>query len=251
MTGEVTLTGRVLPVGGVREKILAARRAGIKTVLIPRHNEKDLVELPAEVKADLTFRLVDTLDDVVPRLFEADRSRQARRASPTRCKAKPSPRSAAKPSSDDRKAARSPNSDSGESSTERCRGRRARTLEPAISTLARGSAVSSIWLDGHRDFAYALPRSSAGCGPAADFHGRNGRGRHENRASAAGPADRPRGAWLVRHLGTHASTTISGTRTRRSIPRSPGDRASATSTRSSTRSCSSRPTTGPGRRCTS
>ena len=55
MTGEVTLTGRVLPVGGVREKILAARRAGIKTVLIPRHNEKDLVEIPAEVKADLTL----------------------------------------------------------------------------------------------------------------------------------------------------------------------------------------------------
>jgi ATP-dependent Lon protease len=70
MTGEVTLTGRVLPVGGVREKILAARRAGIKSVLIPRHNEKDLVELPAEVKADLSFHLVDTLDDVVPRLFE-------------------------------------------------------------------------------------------------------------------------------------------------------------------------------------
>ncbi len=71
MTGEVTLTGRVLPVGGVREKILAARRAGIETVLLPRHNEKDLVDIPAEVKADLTLRLVDTLDDVVPRLFEA------------------------------------------------------------------------------------------------------------------------------------------------------------------------------------
>ena len=71
MTGEVTLTGRVLPVGGVREKILAARRAGIKTVLLPRHNEKDLVDIPAEVKADLTLRFVDTLDDVVPRLFEA------------------------------------------------------------------------------------------------------------------------------------------------------------------------------------
>jgi ATP-dependent Lon protease len=70
MTGEVTLTGRVLPVGGVREKILAARRAGIKGVLIPRHNEKDLVEVPAQVKADLSFHLVDTLDDVVPRLFE-------------------------------------------------------------------------------------------------------------------------------------------------------------------------------------
>ena len=80
MTGEVTLTGRVLPVGGVREKILAARRAGIKSVLIPRHNEKDLVEIPAEVKADLSFHLVDTLDDVVPRLFERlPRSRRARR----------------------------------------------------------------------------------------------------------------------------------------------------------------------------
>ena len=55
MTGEVTLTGRVLPVGGVREKILAARRAGIKIVLLPRHNEKDLVDIPAEVKADLTL----------------------------------------------------------------------------------------------------------------------------------------------------------------------------------------------------
>jgi ATP-dependent Lon protease len=71
MTGEVTLTGRVLPVGGVREKILAARRAGIETVLLPRHNEKDLVDIPAEVKADLTLRFVDTLDDVIPRLFEA------------------------------------------------------------------------------------------------------------------------------------------------------------------------------------
>ena len=70
MTGEVTLTGRVLPVGGVREKVLAARRAGINTVILPRHNEKDLVEIPQEVKADLTFRLVDTLDDVLPRLFE-------------------------------------------------------------------------------------------------------------------------------------------------------------------------------------
>ena len=71
MTGEVTLTGRVLPVGGVREKVLAARRAGIKTVLIPLHNEKDLVELPPEVKADLTFHTVKTLDDVIALLFPA------------------------------------------------------------------------------------------------------------------------------------------------------------------------------------
>ena len=72
MTGEVTLTGRVLPVGGVREKVLAARRAGIKIVLIPRHNEKDLLDLPAEVKADLVFHTVDTLDDVMAHLFPAD-----------------------------------------------------------------------------------------------------------------------------------------------------------------------------------
>jgi len=71
MTGEVTLTGRVLPVGGVREKVLAARRAGVTTVLIPRHNEKDLIELPPAVKHDLTFHSVDSLDDVVPHLFAA------------------------------------------------------------------------------------------------------------------------------------------------------------------------------------
>ena len=87
MTGEVTLTGRVLPVGGVRDKILAARRAGIKTVLIPRHNEKDLVELPAEVKADLTFGLVDTLDDVVPRLFATRGARTRRKPDPVKPKA--------------------------------------------------------------------------------------------------------------------------------------------------------------------
>ncbi len=88
MTGEVTLTGRVLPVGGVREKILAARRAGIKSVLIPRHNEKDLVEIPAEVKADLTLQLVNTLDDVVPRLFQ---SLPPQRAEPPRRAAKKAP----------------------------------------------------------------------------------------------------------------------------------------------------------------
>jgi ATP-dependent Lon protease len=93
MTGEVTLTGRVLPVGGVREKILAARRAGITTVLIPRHNEKDLAELPAEVKADMTFHLVDTLDGVASHLFSTPpASRRTRPKAPksqaTRAKTK-------------------------------------------------------------------------------------------------------------------------------------------------------------------
>jgi ATP-dependent Lon protease len=96
MTGEVTLTGRVLPVGGVREKLLAARRAGIRHVLLPRHNEKDLVEIPAEVKADLSVQLVDTLDDVVPQLFARDARKLDTRP---RSMKKPSPRiTAARPS---------------------------------------------------------------------------------------------------------------------------------------------------------
>lgn len=88
MTGEVTLTGRVLPVGGVREKVLAARRAGINTVVLPRHNEKDLVEIPQEVKADLTFRLVDTLDDVVARLFEPSPTVDGRKPEPLKTPAR-------------------------------------------------------------------------------------------------------------------------------------------------------------------
>ena len=58
-------------------------------MLIPRHNEKDLVELPAEVKADLTFRLVDTLDDVVPRLFEAKPVKSRRKPDPLKAKTPP------------------------------------------------------------------------------------------------------------------------------------------------------------------
>jgi ATP-dependent Lon protease len=82
-----------LPVGGVREKILAARRAGIKAVLIPSHNEKDLAELPAEVKADMVFHLIDTLDDVVPHLFPAQSRKKAQtKASPPRAKRPTAPR---------------------------------------------------------------------------------------------------------------------------------------------------------------
>lgn len=102
MTGEVTLTGRVLPVGGVREKILAARRAGIQSVLIPRHNEKDLVELPPEVRADMTFDLIDTLDDVVPRLFPGTRRPKTSKDSPAR--GKPSAKPRMLPPARDRKA---------------------------------------------------------------------------------------------------------------------------------------------------
>ncbi len=65
MTGEITLRGKVLPVGGVKEKVLAAQRAGIRRVVLPRHNEKDLVEIPESVRATMDFTFVDTLDDAV------------------------------------------------------------------------------------------------------------------------------------------------------------------------------------------
>lgn len=64
MTGEITLRGRVLAVGGIKEKVLAAHRAGIRTVILPKENEKDLIEIPAEVKNDVRFVLVDTIGEV-------------------------------------------------------------------------------------------------------------------------------------------------------------------------------------------
>ncbi len=65
LTGEITLRGRVLPVGGVKEKVLGAHRAGVPTVVLPRENEKDLEEVPAEVKRKMTFVLVDHMDEVL------------------------------------------------------------------------------------------------------------------------------------------------------------------------------------------
>ncbi|MGQ9628451.1 MAG: endopeptidase La [Anaerolineae bacterium] len=71
MTGEITLRGRVLPIGGLKEKALAAHRAGLKTFLIPKKNEKDMVEIPLKVRRDLKFILVEKMDEVLPiALFE-------------------------------------------------------------------------------------------------------------------------------------------------------------------------------------
>jgi ATP-dependent Lon protease len=64
MTGEITLTGQVLPIGGVREKVLAAQRYGLKRVVLPRENEPDLEELPEEPRNELEFILVDSIEDV-------------------------------------------------------------------------------------------------------------------------------------------------------------------------------------------
>lgn len=65
MTGEVTLRGRVLPIGGLKEKSLAAKRMGIKKVIIPKRNKKDLEDIPKYVKKDIDFILVDTMDEVL------------------------------------------------------------------------------------------------------------------------------------------------------------------------------------------
>jgi ATP-dependent Lon protease len=70
MTGEITLTGQVLPIGGIREKSLAAQRAGLKRIIVPRDNEPDLAGLPPETKKELEFVLVDTIDEVFEAAFD-------------------------------------------------------------------------------------------------------------------------------------------------------------------------------------
>src|SRR5690606_27255834 len=65
ITGEVTLRGRVLPVGGIKSKVLAAHRAGIHTVLVPERNQKDLAEVPEEVRRELDIRLVSGIDEAL------------------------------------------------------------------------------------------------------------------------------------------------------------------------------------------
>ena len=65
MTGEITLTGRVLPIGGLKEKALAAMRHGIKTIIIPDKNKKDLEEIPEEYRKHLTFVPVKSIDEVL------------------------------------------------------------------------------------------------------------------------------------------------------------------------------------------
>ena len=65
MTGEITLRGRVLPIGGLKEKLLAAKRGGIKTVLIPEDNKKDLVDIPDNIKNELKIITVNSIDEVI------------------------------------------------------------------------------------------------------------------------------------------------------------------------------------------
>lgn len=72
MTGEISLSGLVLPVGGIKEKMLAAHRAGIKRIILPKANEKDLKEVPQEVRDELTFILAERIEEVLPAAFNPD-----------------------------------------------------------------------------------------------------------------------------------------------------------------------------------
>jgi ATP-dependent Lon protease len=65
MTGEITLQGKVLPIGGVKQKVLAAHRAGLKEVIVPRRNEADLDDVPEKVRDEMIFTIADDADDVL------------------------------------------------------------------------------------------------------------------------------------------------------------------------------------------
>ncbi len=88
MTGEITLRGRVLPVGGIKEKVLAAHRLGILNVIIPAENKQDLKEIPRKARRDLTVNLVERMDEVLDvALMPARATKQARKKEPTGTKA--------------------------------------------------------------------------------------------------------------------------------------------------------------------
>jgi ATP-dependent Lon protease len=71
MTGEISLRGRVLPVGGIKQKVMAAARAGVRRVLLPRRNAKDLAEVPPEVREQLDVVFVDTIEEALEQALEA------------------------------------------------------------------------------------------------------------------------------------------------------------------------------------
>ncbi|HNH30894.1 MAG TPA: hypothetical protein PKU71_15890, partial [bacterium] len=73
MTGEITLRGTVLPIGGVKEKILAAHRAGLRTIILPDKNEKDLDEVPAQIRKEMTFIPVNEVSKVIENALRPDK----------------------------------------------------------------------------------------------------------------------------------------------------------------------------------
>jgi ATP-dependent Lon protease len=74
MTGEITLRGKVLPIGGIKEKLLAAHRFGLKTLILSKENEKDLADIPEEVREELTIHVVDSIDEVLKFSLEPEKA---------------------------------------------------------------------------------------------------------------------------------------------------------------------------------
>jgi ATP-dependent Lon protease len=91
MTGEITLRGQVLPVGGIKEKILAAHRNGLKTVILPKRNKQDLDDVPEEIQKSMKFIFAETVDDVLGASLEKAKKpakAAAKRKIPTTAKVK-------------------------------------------------------------------------------------------------------------------------------------------------------------------
>lgn len=69
MTGEISLTGKILPVGGIREKVIAAKRAGVSTVILPKENEKDFTDLPEFIKENVTVHFAEHYEQIFDLIF--------------------------------------------------------------------------------------------------------------------------------------------------------------------------------------
>ena len=82
MTGEITLRGQVLRIGGVKEKILAGHRNGLRTIILPKRNEPDLEDVPEEIKKAMKFHYVDTVDEVLDLALEPIRKLKKTKATP-------------------------------------------------------------------------------------------------------------------------------------------------------------------------